>query len=44
MNKRKSPDDDCFDSHEVYSKKKLENSSEEEAPYFPIEESKPPHY
>ena len=35
---------DSLDTSEEYFKEKYEHTDEEDQPYFPLEESKPPHY
>ena len=42
MNEKINPDDDAIDLSEEYWRE--QNLDEENQPYFPIEESKPPHY
>ncbi len=42
MKERINPDDDSFDPSEEYWRE--QNPDEENMPYFPIEETKPPHY
>ncbi len=44
MNEEINPDDDGFDLPEEYFKEKNKILEEEDEAYFPIEESKPPHY
>ncbi|WP_269622618.1 hypothetical protein [Prochlorococcus marinus] len=42
MNKKTIPDNDAVAHSEEYWKE--ENLGTEDEPYFPLEESKPPHY
>ena len=42
MNKNTNPDNDALDPQEEYWRS--EDPDEEDKPYFPPEESKPPHY
>ena len=42
MNEKINPDKNAFDLSEVYWRDQY--PEEEEEPYFPPEESKPPHY
>ena len=44
MNKKRPPKNELLDPSEEYFKKKSESLNEEDEPYFPLEESKPPHY
>tara|TARA_Y100001968_G_C18949600_1_gene522567 strand:+ start:318 stop:452 length:135 start_codon:yes stop_codon:yes gene_type:complete len=44
MNKKRSPKNDSLAPFEEYFKKKSKSLTEEDEPYFPLEESKPPHY
>ena len=42
MAKKTNPDNDALDPSEEYFKK--QSQDEEDQPYFPLEESLPPHY
>ena len=44
MKKKINPDDDGHDPSEEYFKKKEPTNDKETEEYFPIENSKPPHY
>ena len=42
MTKKTNPDNDSLDPLDEYWRE--QNSDEDDKPYFPFEESKPPHY
>ena len=44
MNKKRSPENDLLDPSDEYFKERSEYLPEEDEPYFPLEESQPPHY
>ena len=44
MKEKINPDNDGLDPSEEYFRTKNDNSDEQDQPYFPVEESKPPHY
>tara|TARA_Y100001968_G_scaffold307264_1_gene324939 strand:+ start:506 stop:640 length:135 start_codon:yes stop_codon:yes gene_type:complete len=44
MKEKINPDNDGLDPSEEYSRKKDHSTNENDPPYFPVEESKPPHY
>ena len=44
MEKKKNPNNDLIDSSEDYFREKNDGLDEEGDVYFPIEDSKPPHY
>ena len=44
MKEKINPDNDGLDPSEEYFITKNDNNDEQDQPYFPVEESKPPHY
>ena len=44
MNANMPPKNDSLDPSEEYFKEKDQAPDEDDQPYFPLEESKPPHY
>tara|TARA_Y100001968_G_scaffold267927_1_gene258067 strand:+ start:255 stop:389 length:135 start_codon:yes stop_codon:yes gene_type:complete len=44
MKENVNPDNDCFDQLEEYFRKKDDSFKNDNEEYFPLENSKPPHY
>ncbi len=44
MKEKINPDNDCYDQYEEYFMEKDYSDKNETEEYFPLENSKPPHY